>query len=167
MIRKLVADRFSLMLIAAIFLLVSAIISVSVIAGGAEKRNRILRAQLTEINQLSEGLLQLKNAVRGKEKKIGLTGSTGVVSTMEQILRGLGLEASMIKPLEKKHVKEFLEQDVELEIKGIDLNSIVNLLYKVENAPQPLKIKSAFIRTSFENTDRFILKLTASLVGRG
>ena len=126
-----------------------------------------MRAQLAEINQLSEGLLQLKSAVRGKEKKIGLTGSTGVVSTMEQILRGLGLEASMIKPLEKKHVKEFLEQDVELEIKGIDLNSIVNLLYKVENAPQPLKIKSAFIRTSFENTDRFILKLTASLVGRG
>jgi hypothetical protein len=143
------------------------IITMSIIVGDKEKKNTLLKDQLTEINSLSEGLLQIKSIVSSKEKKIGLTDSSGVVSSLEQILKQLGIEASVIKPLEKKHVKEFVEQDVELEIKDIDLNSIVNFMYRIENAPQPIKVKSTLIKTSFENPDRFILKLTASLISKG
>jgi len=167
MIREFISDRISLLLITSILALTIFTITMSIIIGDKEKKNRLLKNKLTEINSLSEGLLQIKSIVRSKEKKIGLTNSSGVVSTIEQILKKLGIEASVIKPLEKRHVKEFVEQDVALEIKDIDLNSIVNLLYRVENAPQPIKIKSTLIQTSFENPDIFTLKLTASLISKG
>ena len=166
MIRKFVSDRISLMLITAILIVTVFIITISIFAGSMEKRNISLKSQLAEINSLSKGLFQLKSIVSGKEKKIRRTNSSGVVSTMEQILKTLGLKASVLKPLDKRYVKEFIEQDVELEIQDIDLNSIVNLLYRVENAPQPIKIKRTFIKTSFEDPDRFILKLTASLISK-
>ena len=167
MIREFISDRFSLLLITSIMAVTIFIITMSIIVGDKEKKNMALKNQLTEINSLSEGLLQIKSIVSSKEKKIGLTNSTGVVSSLEQILKQLGIEASVIKPLEKRHVKEFVEQDVELEIKDIDLNSIVNFIYRIENAPQPIKVKSTLIKTSFENPDRFILKLTASLISKG
>jgi hypothetical protein len=167
MIREFISDRISLLLITSILAVTIFTITISILVRDKEKKNISLKSQLTEINSLSEGLLQIKSIVRSKEKKISLTNSSGVVSTIEQTLKELGIEASVIKPLEKKHVKEFVEQDVELEIKDIDLNSIVNLLYRVENAPQPIKIKSTLIKTSFENPDRFMLKLTASLISKG
>lgn len=167
MIREFISDRISLLLITSILAVTIFTITMSILVRDKEKKNISLKSQLTEINSLSEGLLQIKSIVRSKEKKIGLTNSSGVVSTIEQTLKELGIEASVIKPLEKKHVKEFVEQDVELEIKDIDLNSIVNLIYRIENAPQPIKIKSTLIKTSFENPDRFMLKLTASLISKG
>jgi hypothetical protein len=167
MIREFISDRISLLLIISILAVTIFTITMSILVRDKEKKNISLKSQLTEINSLSEGLLQIKSIVRSKEKKISLTNSSGVVSTIEQTLKELGIEASVIKPLEKKHVKEFVEQDVELEIKDIDLNSIVNLIYRIENAPQPIKIKSTLIKTSFENPDRFMLKLTASLISKG
>ncbi len=167
MIREFISDRMSLLLITSILAVTIFTITMSIIVGDKEKKNMSLKDQLTEINTLSKGLLQIKSIVWSKEKKIGLTNSSGVVSTIEQILKKLGIEASVIKPLGKRHVKEFAEQDVELEIQDIDLNSIVNLLFRLENAPQPIKINSTLIKTSFENTDRFTLKLTASLISKG
>ncbi len=167
MIREFISDMISLLLITSILAVTIFTITMSILVRDKEKKNISLKSQLTEINSLSEGLLQIKSIVRSKEKKISLTNSSGVVSTIEQTLKELGIEASVIKPLEKKHVKEFVEQDVELEIKDIDLNSIVNLIYRIENAPQPIKIKSTLIKTSFENPDRFMLKLTASLISKG
>jgi hypothetical protein len=47
-----------------------------------------------------------------------------------------------------------------------DLNSIVNLLYKIYISPVPMKIKSAAIKSTFEDPDKFIVKLTISLLSR-
>ncbi len=131
-----------------------------------DRKNRLLRTQLTEIESLTDKVVRIKNIVESKEKKIGLRKTKGVVSTLEQTLKALGLEASVIKPLEKKKVNVFSEDNAELEIRDTDLNSIVNLLYKIENSPAPMKIKSAEIKTTFEDPDKFILKLTVSLLSR-
>ena len=167
MIKEFISDRISLFLITLILSAAIFTITMSIIIADKEKKNMSLNNQLTEINALSEGLIQIKSVVRSTEKKIGLKNSAGVVSTLEQVLKRLGIEASVLKPLKKRRVNEFVEQDVELEIQDIDLNNIVNLLYRIENAPQPIKIKSTLIKTSFENTDKFILKLTASLISKG
>jgi len=106
------------------------------------------------------------NILLNQKKKIGLTKVSGVVSTMEQTLTTLGLEADIIKPLEKKRIKEFIEEDAELKMEDINLNELVNLLYKIENSPMPLKIKNILIKTTFENPDLFIVNLTVSLISR-
>lgn len=151
--------------IAAILVAIFTIITF-ISANNFERKNEELKSQLKEIQILREELIHIKEIVESKEKKIGLTKVSGVVSTLEQMLNNLGLKAKVIRPLKKNRIKEFTEEDAELEIKNIDLNKIVNLLYKIENSPVPIKIKSATVKTTFENPNIFILNLTASLISK-
>ncbi len=157
-------DRKSFLLILAIASAAIFTITISIYANKAGKNNNTLKMQLEELQLFNKGLSKIKNIVETKEKKIGLTRARGVVTTLEQILNNLGLKANKLKPLGKKRVNEFIEENAELEIKNIDLNEIVNLLYKIELSPAPMKIKSALIKTTFENTNIFILNLTVSLI---
>jgi hypothetical protein len=135
-------------------------------AGNIERKNNKLKTQLTDIQSLSNEVIQIKAIVESKEKKIGLRKSTGIVSTLEHILKSLELEAQVIKPLQKTNINEFTEENAELEMHNADLNSIVNLLYKIDISPVPMKIKSAAIKSTFEDPDKFIVKLTISLLSR-
>lgn len=143
------------------------IIVTSIYANDTKAGNNSLRSQLKEINSLASGVVDIKGFVESKEKKIGRRKTKGVVSTMQQILESLGLTAKTIKPLDKKKVLEYLEENAELEIDGADLNHIVNLLYKIESSPIPIKIKSTSIRTSFEDPDKFNIKIMLALITRG
>lgn len=159
-------DKRSIMLLSAIAIVIVIIVTVSINIRDIRKRDEAQKAQLVELESLTAGLNEMKEAVNSKEKKIGLTKESGVVSRLEQILKSIGLEAHALKPLQKKNVYEFTEEDAELEIQKIDLNGIVNLLYQINNSPAPMKIKAAAIKTSFEDPDKFTLKLTASLISR-
>ena len=135
-------------------------------AGNTERKNSQLNAQLAGIQSLAAKIVRIKTVVGSQEKKIGLRKSIGIVSTLEEILKSLGLEAQVIRPLDKTKIAEFIEENAELEIQNTDLNSIVNLLYKIDRSPFPMKIKNAAIKTTFQDPDKFILKLTISLMSR-
>jgi hypothetical protein len=143
------------------------IIVTSIYANETNSRNKVLRGQLSEIQSLASGVVDINDFVKSKEKKIGLVKSKGVVSTMQQALNSLGLKAKTIKPLDKKKVLEYLEENAELELEGADLNQIVNLLYKIETSPIPIKIKSTAMKTSFEDPDKFTLKIMLAVITKG
>lgn len=167
MISKIIfSDRYTLITVTAAILIAIFTFITFISANKVESGNGKLKNQLTEMQMLREELIHIKDIVESKEKKIGLTEVSGVVSALEQMLNSLGLEAKVIKPLEKKRIKEFKEEDAELQIENIDLNKIVNLLYRIENSPVPIKIKNATIKTTFENPNIFILNLTASLISK-
>lgn len=159
-------DRSLLVLSFAIILTALFTIISFVYTGNLEKQNTTLRSRVAELQSLTGGVTALKSTVDLKVKKIGLTKTGGIVPVLEQLLNSLGIKAKAIKPLEKNRVKDYMEEDAELEIQGTDLNSIVNLLYKIDNSPVPLKVKSSAIRTTFEDPNKFILKLTVSLLSR-
>jgi len=159
-------DRTLLVLSVAIVVIALTAIILSVYTGTLEKQNATLRSRVAELRSLTAGVTALKSAVESKVKKIGLTRTGGVVPVLEQMLNSLGIKAKAIKPLEKNKVKDYMEEDAELEIQGTDLNSIVNLLYKIDSSPVPLKVKSSSISTTFEDPDKFILKLTVSLLSK-
>jgi len=139
----------------------------SIYSNDAKTDNESLRRQLKEINSLASGVINIKGFVESKEKKIGLRKTKGVVSTMQQTLKSLGMKAKTIKPLDKKKVLEYLEENAELEIEDADLNHIVNMLYKIETSPIPIKIKSTSMKTSFEDPDKFTLKIMLALITKG
>lgn len=159
-------DRFIIAAIAVSGLLAVTTFLVSIYSDRLEKRNDTLRVLLRDMQASQEDLIQMRDIVESKEKKIGLTRVSGAVPALEQILNGLGMEASMIRPLSKRTNKGFAEEDAELHIDGIDLNSVVNLLYSLENGPVPIKLKSARLKTAFDRPDRFTLILTASFMGK-
>ncbi|MBI5407749.1 MAG: hypothetical protein HZA14_00115 [Nitrospirae bacterium] len=167
LIRKILFfDGITSALAGLIIIAVICIVTAHVFSGSVGKENNALKAQLTEMSSLAEGLVELKSVVESKEKKIGLSKTSGVVTTLEQTLKSLGLKATVIKPLTKNKVKEFTEEDAELELRNVDLNGIVNLLYKIDSSPAPMKIKNAAIKTTFEDPNKFTLKLTVSLLSK-
>lgn len=165
--RILFFDRPLLFISCAMILALIISIMTTVYTGNIQKANDSLRTQLTELRSLKTGLLAIKTTVDSKEKKIGLGRPAGVVPAVEQTLKSLGLKANVLRPKEKNRVREYTEENADLEIVNIDLNSIVNLLYKIDNSPAPMKISNAAIKTSFEDPNRFILKMTVSLLGKG
>ena len=162
----MLSDRYTLITAALVLLLVVFTFITFISANNLKSENEGLNTQLKEMEMLGEGFFYIKDMIESKEKKIGLTNVSGVVPALEQMLNSMGLEAKIIKPLEKKRTKGFTEEDAELQIENIDLNKIVNLLYKIENSPVPMKIKTAHIKTTFENPNVFILSMTASLIGK-
>ncbi|GBE05519.1 hypothetical protein BMS3Abin10_01151 [bacterium BMS3Abin10] len=162
----ILSDKYTLIPAAAAVLIVVFTVITFASSNALEKNNENLAVQLSEMTSLKEELIYMRDIVRSQEKKIGLTEVSGVVSALEQLLNSLGVDAKVIKPLAKTSVKEYREEDAELEIENIDLNTMVNLLYKIENSPVPMKIKNADIRTTFKDPDKFILKLTASLISK-
>ncbi len=148
-------------------LIIIAIIVTSIYANETKSRNKALRGQLSEINALASGVVGTKGFVDSKEKKIGMRETKGIVSTLQQTLTSLDLKAKTLKPLDKKKVLEYLEENAELEIESTDLNHIVNLLYNIESSPLPIKIKSTSIKTSFEDPDKFTLKMMLALITKG
>jgi len=92
--------------------------------------------------------------------------SRGIIAILERTVKDLNLHANTLKPLEKRKVLDLYENDAELIIESIDLNSVVNLFYKIENSAEPVKIKKASIKTTFENPDKFRLELLLSLMSR-
>lgn len=134
---------------------------------GIEKTNSTLKSRIAELQSLQGELAGIKGVVESKEKKIGMTRAGGIVPTLEQTLGSLGMKAKVIKPMEKNKAKEYILEDAEIEIQDTDLNSIVNLFYRIDNSPAPMRIKNAVIKTAFDNPDKFILKMTVSLISRG
>ncbi len=160
------SDRYTLTIVTAAILIAIFTVITSISVNNFERKNEDLKSQLKEMQMFREELIHIKDIVKLKEKKIGLTKVSSIVSALEQTLTSLGLEAKVIKPLEKKRIKGFTEEDAELQIENIDLNKVVNLLYKIENSSVPIKIESFTIKTTFENPDIFILNLTASLISK-
>jgi len=164
--RAIFSDRYTIVLTIAVLLLIIFILFIYISINKQQKANKMLTEQLREITTMQKEFLYIKDRVVSREKKVGIVKTTGIVSATEQMLDTLGLKAKIIKPLEKKKIKEFTVEDAELLIEETDLNAIVNLLYKLENSPLPLKIKNVDMKTTFENPNKFILNITLSLVTR-
>ncbi len=165
-IKMFLLDRTLLVLAAAILSVFIFTVTSFVYTGNVRETNSRLEAQLTRLLAEKGDIIRLNSEVASKEKKAASRRPAGVVSTLEQILKGLGLKAKVIKPLGKKTVDEFKEENAELEIKETDLNRAVNLLYQIDTASVPMKLKSASIKTTFEDPDKFILKLTVSRLSK-
>ncbi len=162
----IISDRFMLSTAVAGICLIVATLVLFASSERLKRKNQSLHTQLKQMEMMNEELVQLRDLVGSREKKIGLTEGNGIVSSLEAMIGSLGIEATSIKPLEKRTSGEFIEEKAELEIENIDINRIVNLLYRIDNSPVPLKINDASIRATFENPDQYILSLTASLIGK-
>jgi hypothetical protein len=164
--RLLFTDRFITVTVAASILIAVLIFIFFISAGNIVGRNDTLKKQMGQMQGLSDELAHINNAVRSRERKIGLTKINSVVSALEQSLKSLDIKAKVIKPLGKKRVKEYTVEEAELQIENISLNKIVNLLYKIENSPVPIRINESAIKSTFENPDNFFISLSAALISK-
>ena len=160
------SNKRAILLAALIISVIIYIIAISTYANEIRIKNQDLKTQLEEINSFGAGLVEIKQLVEIKEKKIGLSGHNGIISTLDRILGRLDLRAGKLKPSDRKRVDEYIEENAELEIKKIDINEVVNLLHMIESSREPLKVRSIDIQTTFEDRKIFSLSLSVSLFSR-
>lgn len=125
-----------------------------------------LKVQHAEMGMLKSEFASLKTRIDEVERKKKLMKVDGIISALDEIFSSLGLKNKIkaIKSIGNKEVSGSIEEDVEVLVERINMNEMVNLFYRIENAPMLLMLRKVNIKTSFEKPELLNLNLTISLV---
>jgi hypothetical protein len=132
-----------------------------------EKRElKFLQEQHKEMLVLKDDFLQLKQRIDTVENKKNLSNAEGVIQAVDEVFSSIGLKSKLktVKSSGKREIKEGFEEEADLSIEKVDMNEMLNIFYKIENAPMVLTVKKATIKKSFENPELLNISLTLSFV---
>ena len=128
-----------------------------------------LKARQKEIASLSREYRTLKESVDSVEQKPSLSQIRGVTNALDVISSSLGVKGK-IKSVKAVANREILgsmsEESAEVTMEKVTLNELVNLFYKVEDAPMILSVKRVTMKKSFENPELLNVTMTIALFMR-
>lgn len=130
-----------------------------------KKEGSALRSQKEEILLLREDFLELRKKVSAIEGKKSLVRVEGIVQAIDEIFRSIGLNQKVksVKPTATRDRKYAIEEEADVEVEKVSMNELVNILYRLENAPMVLLIKKARLKTSFEDPSLLNVTMTIGL----
>lgn len=131
----------------------------------SEKRElKQLKEKIGEILIIKNEYLSLKKRIDAVEGKKNLSRTEGIIPAVDEVFSWIGLRDRLktVKSTGKREVKDGFEEDAELYIEKVNMNEMVNIFYRIENAPMILTIKKATIKKSFENPELLNISLTLS-----
>lgn len=125
-----------------------------------------LRVQQKEMSLLKDEFASLKNRVDSLKGRRSLTKVGGIVQATDEVFATSGLKDKIksLKPVGRREIKDALEEEAEVHIEKVNMNEMINIFYKIENAPMILSIKKATIKTSFENPELLNITMTLAFV---
>jgi hypothetical protein len=131
-----------------------------------KKENSTLRAQKEELLLLKEDFLELSKKINAVEGKKSLTKVEGIIPAIDEIFMSTGLtrKVKSVKPSATTDKKYAIEEEADVEVEKVSMNELVNIFYRLENAPMVLLIKKARMKTSFEDPSLLNVTMTVGLV---
>jgi general secretion pathway protein M len=108
----------------------------------------------------------MKGLIDAIEGKGSLTKVEGIIQASDEIFRSLGLRQKVksVKSIGTKKIKDATEEEVEVQVEKVNMNELVNIFYRIENAPMMLTIKKVTVKTSFENPALLDMAMTLGLI---
>ncbi|MGA2332947.1 MAG: hypothetical protein ABSG75_14430 [Syntrophales bacterium] len=132
----------------------------------AEKELSELTARYHEFSTLTNKYRSLRASVDAIEQKKNLTKTNSMTQTIGDISLSLGIRGKM-KSIKltgtKKIVDQMSEESAEIQMEKLNMSELINLFYKIENAPMILAIKKVAIKKSFENPELLDTTMSVSL----
>jgi len=127
---------------------------------------KLLREQQKEMIIVKDEFLSLKQRIDAVESKKNLSNVQGIVQAVDEVFLSIGLKDKVktVKSTGRRDIKDGFEEEAELQIEKVSMNEMVNIFYKIENAPMVLTIKKASIKKSFENPELLNIILTLSFL---
>lgn len=128
-----------------------------------------IKARSTEFSILSAEYRALKEQAGSIEEKSFLTKTSGIAQTLEDVFLSLGVKGKVrsIRGIRSREIKDQLnEETAEIQMEQVNMNELVNIFYKLENAPLPLSIQKAAIKKSFDRPDFLDVTMTIALFTR-
>ena len=131
-----------------------------------KKERGDLRARQEELSLLKAEFQSLKGAVSSFESKKSLIKVKGIVQAVDEVFGALGLSQKVksVKPMGTREKKYAVEEEAEIQVEKVNMNEMVNIFYKIENAPVMLSVKKTVIKTSFDNPGLLNLTITVGLI---
>lgn len=125
-----------------------------------------LKTRFTEFSILSAEYRSLKEQAGSIEQKRFLTKTSGIAQALDDAFLSLGVKGKMksIKGIEGREIKGQLnEETAEVQMEKVNMNELVNIFYKLENAPLLLSIQKVALKKSFDKPDLLDVTMTVSL----
>lgn len=131
-----------------------------------EKRVSQLESDLVRIEGLRAEYLQSKQRISELSSKIR-EEEEPLISVVERILLDENLERKnfSIKDVNLRTSQSedfYQEKSIDVELKNLSLKDLVDILYKIQNAPSFLKVSNLNINTKFDKSDSMTVKLRVS-----
>lgn len=125
-----------------------------------------LKGQRSELVMLKDEYLSLKKRIDAVEGRKGLSGPQGIVQAVDEVFQSMGLKHKIktLKSTGKKEVRDGFEENADLSVEKVTMNEMVNILYRIENAPMVLTMRKVSIKKSFENPELLNISLDLSFL---
>lgn len=162
---KLKADRQTITL-SVVAALVVACVVMWTLYSSAKKAHAGLLSERTELMALKQHYLALKGSVDAVEGRKNLTNVQGIAQAIDDVFKPLGL-SDKVKSVKSAGVQEKeygTEEEAQVQVEKVSMNEMANIFYKIENAPMILTIKSATVKTSFDDPTLLNMSMTVTLV---
>ncbi|MBI5101793.1 MAG: hypothetical protein HZB33_08180 [Nitrospirae bacterium] len=152
--------------VAAAIIGVIACIAMAITARSLRTENAGLKARQTELMALKDEALKLREAVGSVTEKKSVTRVEGVVQAADEIFKSLGISQKVrsVKPSGSGERQYGIEEEAEVQLEKLTMNELVNLLYRVENAPMVLTSKKASMKTAFDNPTLLNVTMVITLI---
>ena len=125
-----------------------------------------LKQQQKEMQALKSEFQALKGIVDSADAKKSLSRVQGIIQAVDELSISLGMKAKVksVKALGARDIRYAIAEDADVLVERVTMNEMVNMLYKIENAPMALSLKRVNIRTAFEDPALLNISMTLSLI---
>ena len=125
-----------------------------------------LKQQQKEMQALKSEFQALKGIVDSADAKKSLSRVQGIIQAVDELSISLGMKAKVksVKALGARDIRYAIAEDADVLVERVTMNEMVNMLYKIENAPMALSLKRVNLRTTFEDPTLLNVSLTLSLI---
>ncbi|MGA7827622.1 MAG: hypothetical protein WCA04_08185 [Geobacteraceae bacterium] len=128
-----------------------------------EKKRKSREQDLVEMMTLKQQFLSAKLASqRFAGRLAGVRADDSPAKIIEEI--GIKGKSSKITPLKSEEQGGFTEDSAEVQLDGLTLNEVVNLLYRLEKGSRPVLVKKADLKTRFDDPSLLDITLTIALL---
>ena len=126
-----------------------------------EETNADVREALTAIAKNRDSYLEAKARAQAQETRLG-TDPPQLVADIEAAAREETVQIAESNERPPTTVsKRWIEHDVDLKIRGVDLQSLTKFLKRVETGPRPVFFTSLQLKKRFSEADKLDAELTA------
>lgn len=148
-----------------LFIILSFYIGLRLISSEKNKLE-LLKDQRIKMISLCNEYLYKKQRVELSENKKNITNIKSLLQAVDELFQYAGLKNKLksVKTVGLRETKEGAVEEADINVEGINMNELVNILYRIENSPMTLVIKKATIKKSFENPELLNLSITLSFL---
>jgi hypothetical protein len=155
--------------VATIFLLFILIIPLLIMQRTSRKEVDTLKSKRNELAVLTAEFSGLKRQVDVVEQKTASVQAKGIANVLDGIVSSLGIKGKLrsVKGLGSREIKgPMTEESAEVQLERVSMNEMVNMFYRIGEAPVILSVKRATMKKSFENPELLDVTMTIALFTR-